>query len=314
MGISSCLLGNEVRFDGGHKRHSYITGTLSHYFDFTPLCPEVGAGLGTPRPTIHLLRVTSGDIRAVETRNPDADHTDALAAYSKQVMGHLQGVAGYILKKDSPSCGMERVRVYHADKPKSPPERKGQGIFASILHEHFPLLPVEEEGRLGDPILRENFIERVYIYHRWQQMLANQPEVADLVAFHSDHKYILMAHDQGIARELGQLVASAGTAEDFTALAGQYVQLMMTALGKRVSRGQHANVLMHLMGYLKNHLDAGDRQEMLDMIHQYRQGFLPLIVPITLLKHHFRKYPQPYIERQYYLSPHPGELMLRNQL
>lgn len=313
IGISSCLLGQEVRYDGGHKRDGYITGTLGLYFDFVPLCPEMGAGLGVPRPTMHLVR-RAGDIRAVNIKQPEVDNTEALAGFLDTVRPQLQAVHGYILKKNSPSCGMERVKVYNPDKGNVPPERDGVGIFASRLKTAFPLLPVEEEGRLCDPVLRENFIGRVFVYHRWQQLQASGMKPADLVDFHSDHKYILMAHDQDIARELGQMVAQVGSTPDFAALANAYIHLLMTALEKWVSRGQHANVLMHLMGYLKNDLDSEDRQELLETIHQYRNGYLPLIVPITLLKHHFRRHPQPYIGRQHYLNPHPGELMLRNQL
>ncbi|MBO0615404.1 YbgA family protein [Thiothrix fructosivorans] len=313
IGISACLVGEQVRFDGGHKRDGYIMGTLGLYFDFVPLCPEVGAGLGVPRQTMHLVR-KDGTVRAINTKDASIDHTDALAAYTHAAVLQLQGIHGYILKKNSPSCGMERVKVYSLENRNVPPERDGIGIFARGLREQFPLLPIEEEGRLCDPVLRENFIQRVFIYHRWQQLQAAELKPADLVAFHADHKYILMAHDQDMVRELGQLVARAGVTEDLPHLANDYLHLMMATLEKRVSRGQHANVLMHLMGYLKNALDGEDRQELLETIHQYRTGYVPLIVPITLLKHHFRRHPQPYIERQHYLNPHPRELMLRNQL
>ncbi len=313
IGVSSCLLGQEVRYDGGHKRDPYITNVLGQFFDFVPLCPEAGAGLGIPRPTMRLVRLPQG-IRAVEIKHPDVDHSDVLSSYIDQVIPQLQTVSGYILKKNSPSCGMERVKVYHPDKPNLPPERDGVGLFARSLRERFPLLPVEEEGRLCDPVLRENFIERVFVYQRWRELEAVGMTAADLVNFHSDHKYVLMAHDQHNSRALGQLVAQAGSTEDFPALAQAYITQLMAALEKRVSRGHHANVLMHLMGYLKKHLDEDDRAELLDSIHEYRQGYLPLLVPITLLKHHFRRYPQPYIERQHYLNPHPGKLMLRNQL
>lgn len=313
IGISACLIGEQVRFDGGHKRDGYITGTLGLYFDFVPLCPEVGAGLGVPRQTMHLVR-KDGTVRALNTKDASIDHTAALARYTDTAMPQLQGLHGFILKKNSPSCGMERVKVYALENRNVPPERDGVGIFAQGLRGQFPLLPIEEEGRLCDPVLRENFIQRVFVYHRWQQLQAAGIKPADLVTFHADHKYILMAHDQDMARELGQLVARAGASEDLPRLANDYLHLMMATLAKRVSRGQHANVLMHLMGYLKNALDTEDRQELLETIHQYRTGYVPLIVPITLLKHHFRRHPQPYIERQHYLNPHPRELMLRNQL
>jgi uncharacterized protein YbgA (DUF1722 family)/uncharacterized protein YbbK (DUF523 family) len=313
IGVSACLIGQEVRFDAGHKRDPYITNVLGQYFDFVPLCPEVGVGLGIPRPTIHLIR-RDDTIRAVNVKNETIDHTDALGAYIHTVIPQVQDVCGYILKKNSPSCGMERVKVYNPDKPKLPPERDGVGIFAQGLREHFPLLPIEEEGRLCDPVLRENFIERVFVYHRWRSLVAGGLTPAKLVDFHADHKYILMAHDQHNAKQLGQLVAQAGTAADFPQLMATYIQLLMAALEKRVTRGHHANVLMHLMGYLKTQLDGEDRAELLETIHDYRSGYVPLVVPITLLKHHFRRHPNAYIERQHYLNPHPGKLMLRNQL
>lgn len=313
IGISACLLGHEVRYDGGHKRDIYITNTLDQYFEFVPLCPEVAVGMGIPRPPIHLVRQADG-IRALEVKNASIDHTDKLEHYLDSVMPQVEQVCGYILKKNSPSCGMERVKVYNPERPHSPPDRDGVGIFARTLQACFPLLPLEEEGRLCDPVLRENFIGRVFVYQRWKELEASGLTPASLVNFHSSHKYLLMAHDQTNARELGQMVAQAGNADNLRQLAEAYIRLLMESLSKRVSRGQHANVLQHLMGYLKTHLDVGDREELLDTILQYQQGYVPLIVPITLLKHHFRRHPQPYIERQYYLTPHPGELMLRNQL
>ncbi len=315
IGISSCLVGQAVRYDGSHKRDAYITQTLGQYFDFIAFCPEVSIGLGIPRPTIHLVRQNNAaPIRAVNVKDASIDHTASLSTVIERIKPQLCNVSGYILKKSSPSCGMERVKVYDLAKPNLPPDRDGVGLFAASLKQHFPLLPVEEEGRLCDPILRENFIERVFVYHRWQTLLRAGLSASELVNFHADHKYILMAHDQDIARELGQMIAQVGATAELTQLAEAYIALMMTALEKRVTRGRHANVLMHLMGYLKSHIDALDREELLDTIHQYREGYVPLIVPITLLKHHFRRHPQPYIERQHYLTPHPSELMLRNQV
>lgn len=314
VGVSACLVGQEVRYDGSHKRDGYITGTLGQYFDFVPLCPEVGAGLGIPRPTVRLVR-REGEIRAVQVKAPAIDHTEALARYlDAAVAEKIAGVCGYILKKNSPSCGMVRVKVYDETKPNLPPERDGVGLFAKALQTRFPLLPMEEEGRLCDPVLRENFISRVFVYQRWQALLAAGLTPARLVGFHADHKYLLMAHDQTSARQLGQKVAQVGTVVDLVAWAEDYITLLMASLQKRVTRGRHANVLMHLMGYLKADLDALDREELLDTIQQYRSGYVPLVVPLTLLKHHFRRHPQPYVGRQYYLSPHPGALMLRNQL
>ena len=313
IGISSCLIGREVRFDGSHKRDGRIVQSLGEYFEFLPFCPEVGIGLGVPRPPIHLIR-NGQSLAAVNIKDHSLDHTLSLQQYAQSVVLPLQNVSGFILKKNSPSCGMERVKVYNSNKPNLPPERNGIGIFAQQLQQLLPLLPLEEEGRLCDPILRENFIGRVYVYHRWQTLNTIQLTPARLVNFHADHKYIFMAHDQHQAKILGNLVAQAGVSENLTVLAQDYIRIVMQMLAKPVSRGQHSNVLYHLLGYLRNHLDAQDRQEMVELIEQYQTGLVPLIVPITLLKHHFKHHPQPYIERQHYLNPHPGELMLRNLL
>ena len=309
VGISSCLLGQEVRFDGGHKRDSYVMGTLSDYFNFVPFCPEAAVGLGIPRQPIRLVR-RGEKIRAVGVRTPELDPTDDLAAFANRTASQLGYISGYILKNASPSCGMERVKVYNE---KGMPERIGVGIYAKVLMEKLPLLPVEEEGRLGDAVLRENFIERVFVYHRWQQLMSDGLRPHDLVEFHSDHKYLILAHNQETYRQLGRMVAEAGEA-DLTQLAADYVATLMTALKQPATPRQHVNVLQHLLGYLKEHLDETDREEMVETIAQYRQGLLPLIVPITLIRHHFRRHPDPYVMRQYYLSPHPKELMLRNRI
>lgn len=315
VGISSCLLGQAVRFNGGHKKDKYIVQTLGEYFDFQPLCPEVGAGLGIPRPTIRLIRDSEdAPLRAVESSQQEQDHTAALVSYTESIIDRIRPLSGYILKKDSPSCGMERVKVYRTDQPKSPPQREGAGIFARMVHEHYPNLPMEEEGRLCDPVLRENFIERVFSYHRWQQLEQSGITPAKLVDFHSNHKYSIMAHSQQAVRELGQLVAGAGKSEDFPALCAQYIDRFMSVMALRVNRGRHTNVLQHLMGYVSDAIDADDRAELVDTLSRYQQGYVPLIVPLTLLNHHFRKHPHAYIERQHYLNPHPQELMLRNQL
>lgn len=307
IGISSCLLGQEVRFDRGHKRDSYINGTLGLYFDFVPVCPEMAIGLGTPREPIRLVG-DAKDPRAVGTRNADRDVTDALRQYGRHMGGTLSFVSGYLLKRASPSCGMERVKVY---EPHGMPAKQGVGIYAKALMEVQPLLPVEEEGRLGDPVLRENFIERVFVYHRWQRVMASGITAAKLVDFHSDHKLLIMAHSQETYKQLGQLIAQAGS-QSLEDLTQRYISVLMNALKVRVKRKQHVNVLQHLLGYLKTSLDTADKAELLESFEAYRNGLLPLIVPLTLLKHHFRKNPNPYIQRQVYLSPHPAELMLRN--
>lgn len=309
IGISSCLLGQPVRYDGGHKRNAYITQTLGPHFELVPLCPELAIGLGVPRPPIRLV-AADGTTRARGVDDPTVDVTEPLAAYGREIAAGNGRLSGYILKKNSPSCGMERVKVYGSG---AAPVRSGTGIYAAALMAALPLMPVEEEGRLMDPALRENFVERVFVYDRWQRLAAGGLSVAALVDFHTDHKFSILAHDESRYRELGRLVAGARQ-DNLTELAPSYIGLVMQALAQRATRKRHANVLMHVMGYLKSHLDAGDKAELLEIIDQYRRGQVPLIVPITLLRHHLRRFPDPYIDRQYYLRPHPDELMLRNSL
>ncbi|HDP88793.1 MAG TPA: DUF1722 domain-containing protein [Thioalkalivibrio sp.] len=309
VGISSCLLGEEVRFDGGHKRDAYVVGTLSEYFDFVPVCPEEAIGLGTPREPIRLVQKADG-VHVVGVKTVTRDVTEALRAYGEKMAGRMTDISGYILKRASPSCGMERVKVY---TEAGMPVTTASGKYAEAFMQAQPLLPVEEEGRLGDPVLRENFIVRVFVYHRWQTLVTHGLTAQALIDFHTDHKYLLMAHDQNAYREMGRLVAQAGN-RPLDELANDYVTALMTALRTRATRRQHVNVLQHLFGYVSKHVDAADRAEMIEIIDHYRDGLVPLIVPITLLKHHFRRHPDPYIERQVYLSPHPKELMLRNLL
>lgn len=306
VGISSCLLGQPVRFDGGHKLDSYIVGTLTAYFDFKPFCPEVAIGLGTPRPTIQLARVNN-EIRSIGVKNPEFDVTSQLSDYANQQKPLHSELCGYILKKDSPSCGMERVKVYINGQP----QKTGIGIYAEQIMRNNPLLPVEEEGRLGDPKLRENFIQRVYVLHRWRQLLAEGITPSGLTRFHARHKLIIMSHDNYV--ELGQLLANV-TKTNVVEIADRYIVQLMINLKKVAHRKNHVNVLQHIQGYLKNELAADDKAELCEIIERYRQGEIPLIVPITLLKHHFRKSPDPYIEDSYYMSPYPQELQLINNL
>ncbi len=304
VGISSCLIGDNVRFDGGHKRDAYIVGTLSHYFDFRPFCPEMGIGLSTPRPTMHLIKKECA-VRCVVIKNPDHDVTDRLHDYAQQ-QDHSD-LCGYIVKKDSPSCGMERVRVYAGEVP----FREGVGIYTQNMMQNYPLLPVEEEGRLGDAGLRENFIQRIYVLYRWKRLLAEGLNLQALTRFHARHKLIIMSH--GDYRSLGQLLASA-TKDNIVDIAEQYILQVMTLLKNVVNRSNHVNVLQHIQGYLKKELSADDKAELCELIERYRHGEIPLIVPITLLKHHFRNSPDAYIEESYYMSPYPQELQLINQL
>lgn len=306
IGISSCLLGEEVRFDGGHKRDSYITGTLSRYFEFHPFCPEVGIGMSIPRPPIHLIK-KDDKIRCVGIKDPSTDFTEKLLDYAERQKPLHSELCGYILKKDSPSCGMERVKIFSNNMP----ARKGTGIFAGQMIRNNPLLPVEEEGRLGDPQLRENFIQRVYVFYRWKILRSEGVSADRLIDFHARHKLIIMS--RGDYRGLGQLLANQKN-DNLLQVADEYIRQLMKILKKVATRKQHVNVLQHIQGYLKKELSSDDKLELCDVIERYRHGEIPLIVPLTLLKHHFRKCPDPYIENSYYMSPYPQELQLINQL
>lgn len=308
IGISSCLLGEEVRYDGGHKHNPYITETLGEYFGFIPFCPEVDIGLGVPREPIHLIKV-DGETRCVGTRSEGLDVTERLIRSADEQQAWQQGICGYILKNSSPSCGMERVRQYCNGSV----ERTGVGVYAHRMMRNFPNLPVEEEGRLGDPVLRENFIQRVFIYHRWVRLVAAGLDWGALTGFHARHKLILMSHDQDMARGLGRDLSESAS-KDMPGYADEYITRMMAILRIRATRGNHVNVLQHIQGYLKKHLDREDKRELSESIEQYRLGYLPLIVPITLLRHHFLKYPDAYIDQSYYMHPHPRELMLLNSV
>jgi len=306
IGISSCLLGENVRYDGGHRLDAYITGTLGEYFEFHPFCPEMGIGLGAPRPTLHLVKIDHA-VRCIGIKNPDWDVTEPLRAYAEQQETLHANLCGYVLKKNSPSCGMERVKVYNDGQPRA----DGVGIYAEEMMRLNPLLPVEEEGRLGDPGLRENFIQRVYVLHRWKAMLEEGLTASSLTRFHARHKLIIMSHDD--YRDLGQLLAGL-TKANLAQVADQYITQLMTTLKKPATRKGHVNVLQHIQGYLKKDLCSDDKTELCEVIERYRNGYVPLIVPLTLLKHHFRKSPDPYIEESYYISPYPQELQLVNQL
>ncbi len=310
LGISSCLVGAEVRFDGQHKRDAYITGTLGQFFEFVPVCPEVAIGLGIPRQPIRLVKV-GDDIRVRGVRSPELDVGDALRGYGTHMATELADLSGYLVKGRSPSCGMERLKVY--DEQGITLKLKGTGFFTQAFRAGQPLLPVEEEGRLGDPALRENFIERVFVFQRWRDLMREGLSPARLVEFHTRHKLLLLAHNQAAYRRLGRQVAQVGT-QPLAPLAEAYAAELMTALARIATPPQHVNVLHHLMGYLHEQLDREDRQELVETIADYRRGWVPLIVPITLLKHHFRRHPHPYVAGQWYLSPYPAELMLRNRV
>ena len=308
IAISSCLLGQPVRFDGGHKYDAWINQTLGEYFEYFPVCPEAGIGLGTPRPPIRLVKIDN-NIRARGVKDPDIDVTDQLQEYARlQNEKLMPNMSGYILKKQSPSCGMERVKVYLNDMPNA----KGTGIYADQIMQLNPMMPFEEEGRLGDPVLRECFVERVFIFDRIRQ-LSNNLSVQALTNFHAQHKFSIMSHNQDTMRSLGKLLANT-SGKNLHDVFNEYATTLMKALKKPATRKNHVNVLQHIQGFLKVKLDADDKAELNETIEQYYHSVVPLIVPVTLLKHHFRKAPDPYISESFYMQPYPEQLSLRNKI
>jgi uncharacterized protein YbgA (DUF1722 family)/uncharacterized protein YbbK (DUF523 family) len=310
LGISSCLLGENVRFDGGHKLDPFLTDTLGQYVEYVPVCPEVECGFGIPRESFRLVG-DPGNPRLVTTRT-HVDHTERMHQWARRRVQELEKeeLCGYIFKSGSPSSGMERVKVYDRN---GVPAKVGVGIFARIFMEHFPLLPVEEEGRLHDPKLRENFIERIFTLKRWRETTAQKQSLGILVDFHTRHKLLILSHSTETHRAMGKLVAE-GKEIPLKTLYEKYQTLLMQALQLITTAKKNANVLQHMLGYFKDRLSPDEKQEVLEIIDQYRQGLFPLIVPLTLMNHYVRKYDQPYLKEQYYLNPHPVELQLRNHV
>jgi uncharacterized protein YbgA (DUF1722 family)/uncharacterized protein YbbK (DUF523 family) len=308
LGISSCLLGEAVRWNGGHKLDRFLTDTLGQYVEYVPVCPEVECGFGIPRETFRLVG-DPGDPHLVTSRT-NVDHTDRMKAWARKRVSELEkeDLCGFIFKSDSPSSGMERVKVYNS---KGMPEKKGVGVFARAFMEHFPLIPVEEDGRLHDPKLRENFIEQIFALKRWRETLAQKRSLGNLVDFHTRHKLLILSHSPNHFREMGKLVA-AGKQLAIAELYAQYEGLLIEALRLKTTVKKNANVLQHIMGYFKKNITADEKQEMLEIIEHYHSGDVPLIVPVTLLNHYVRKYNQPYLKQQIYLNPHPLALKLRN--
>ncbi|MBF0294636.1 MAG: DUF523 and DUF1722 domain-containing protein [Magnetococcales bacterium] len=306
IGVSQCLLGDEVRFDGGHKRDGYITGMLGTVFCLVPVCPEVEAGFGIPRESMRL----EGDPatpRLISHRTR-RDLTRPLVETCESIVARLAGadLHGFVLKGNSPSCGMEKVRV---QRDAGLPDGKGIGLFARRLRTAMPLLPVTEEGRLGDAALRENFITRIFVHHRWQTLL-QEPSARELVAFHSRHKFLLMAHSPVHMRRMGQLIGN--MTKDNLPPWEAYGALLMEAMGRLATPGKHVDAILHMMGFLKKHLTNDEKAEMLELLTAYKKGDLPRLVPITLLNHHVRQFDLPYLAEQWYLQPHPLELRLCN--
>lgn len=317
IGISRCLLGDEVRWDGGHKRDGFLVGTFGRYVEWVPVCPEVESGLPVPRETLRLVRSPYGGVpvNGIPVRlifPSGGDWTDEMAGWAATRVRHLEAerLDGYILKKDSPSCGMTRVKIYGDTGPS---ERTGRGLFAEALLARMPDLPVEEEGRLNDPRLRENFVERVFAYRRLKALFTGRWTVGDLVRFHTAHKLTLLAHRPEAYRALGRLVAEA-KALPRDEVRATYTHDFMAAMAVVATPARHANVLRHMLGHLRGKTDEAARDEILGLIDEHRRGLVPLIVPLTLLRHYVRRAKVAYLEGQTYLEPHPRELALRNHV
>jgi uncharacterized protein YbgA (DUF1722 family)/uncharacterized protein YbbK (DUF523 family) len=311
LGISTCLLGENVRYDGGHKLDRFLVGTLGQYVEWVPVCPEVEIGLPIPRESLRLV----GDPEAprLVTLKSGQEYTERMQTWAKERLEQLAEtrIYGFIFKKGSPSSGLYRVKVYTEN---GMPSHIGTGIFAREVMKRFPLLPLEEEGRLHDMHLRENFFDRVFAYYRWTNLLEENPTPGGLVKFHTAHKLTLMAHNPSHYQEMGRLVAQAGSLR-WEELAAQYGQYLMEGLSVMTSPGKHANVLQHVMGFLKDRLSREDKAELLATIEDYRRELVPLIVPLTLLQHHLRRQPVPdWVHQQVYLNPYPKELLLRNHV
>lgn len=310
IGVSSCLLGQKVRYDGGHKRDSFIADLLARFVEFVPLCPEMEIGLGAPRDSIHLAEI-DGDVRLVNPKT-GRDLTDDMTEWTHRRLTLLEKkpLSGFVLKKDSPSCGMERVRVHHDG---TPPTKEGVGLFAKMLIRRWPTLPVEEDGRLNDPRLRENFIERVFAYHRLERFFGASWTVGDLVRFHTAEKLLLMAHEPAGYQELGRLVANA-KGKPPVSFATAYRARFMDALKHLATARRHVNVLSHAAGYLRDVATAEERQELHSVIDDFQRELVPLVAPIVLLRTFVRTKNITYLEGQTYLYPHPKEMMLRNHV
>lgn len=309
VGISACLLGDNVRFDGGHKRCAFATEDLAPFIRYEPACPEMAIGLPTPRPALRLTE-NGDDLPALCFSNGKGDPvTEAMQSYAEKRVSALHHLCGYIVCAKSPSCGMERVRVYQADNNNN--RKEGVGVFTRELMAQMPWLPVEEDGRLHDPVLRENFVERIYTLHEFNELWRSGLTRGKLMAFHSRYKLSLLAHSQPEYREMGRFVAAMADWSSLEEYAFEYRQRLMDLLKNQATRGNHTNVLMHVQGYFRPQLTAKQRQELTSLIEHYRQGMQPLLAPITLLKHYMAEYPDAYLAQQRYFEPYPEALRLR---
>lgn len=308
LGISSCLLGNRVRYDGQHKLDHFLADVFGEHVDWVPVCPEVECGLPVPREAMRLVG-NPEDPRLVTIRTR-VDHTDRMKKWAARRIRELdkEDLCGFVFKSRSPSSGMKSVKVYN---DAGMPSQSGVGIFARAFMDRFPLLPVEDEGRLNDALLRENFIERIFAFHRWKQFRRSGATVSGLIRFHTAHKLLVMAHSPKHYQSIGKLVADA-KALPKGALFDEYSWILFEALALPATNRKHTNVLQHMMGYFKKQLTADEKAELVDLITSYHAGMVPLIVPMTLMNHYVRKYDEPYLKGQIYLNPHPSELKLRN--
>ena len=308
LGISRCLLGDNVRWNGGHTIDHFLVETLGQFVEYVPVCPEVEIGLSVPREPLRL--VGSPESPRLMTQKTGIDMTGRMLTWARKRLKELEkeNLCGYIFKTKSPSSGMQRIKVYNE---KGGAVRSGVGIFARAFMDHFPHLPVEDEGRLHDVGLRENFIVRVFTYYRWRSAIEAAPAAATVVAFHTRNKLLFMAHHPEIARQLGKLTANT-RALPLEKFLSTYQTLMMNCLEYKSTTRKNANVLYHMLGFFKKQLEAEEKQELVEIIEHYRLEFVPLVVPLTLFTHYVRKYQQPYLKDQYYLNPHPLELKLRN--
>ncbi len=308
VGISQCLLGAQVRYDGTGAPSSFPARALDGLFEYHTICPEVGIGMSVPRDPIRLVG-SAADYRVVGVRDPAIDKTDELQRYALDKLPALEQLAGYIFMHNSPSCGLHRVKVYGSAS--GPPVRNGRGAYAAEITRHLPQLPVEDAGRLFDEVLRENFVSQTFAYAHWQRVVADLT-AARLIEFHSRYKYLLMAHSQVAYREAGRLLSD--LSGDLPASAAAYIGVLMQGLRQPANRAGHANVLAHLQGYLKRHIDSASRRELAALIDEYRRGEQPLLAPMALLRHHFGRHPDPYVLAQTYLEPHPNRAGLRRTL
>ena len=309
LGVSACLLGEYVRYDGGHAHDRFLTDTLGQFVEYVPVCPEVECGMPVPREAVRL--VGSPDSPRLMTVKTGIDHTERMRSWAEKRLESLEAddLCGFIFKSKSPSSGMKRVKVY----TDAGVTKTGVGIWARMFMEHFPLLPVEDEGRLHDPGIRENFIERIFVFMRWRELIGQGATPGRLIDFHTRHKLLVMAHSPQAYRALGKLIAEVKT-YDTARFISEYITLLTAALKLAATAKKNVNVLNHLMGYFRKQLSTDEKQELIECIESYYRRFVPLIVPVTLINHYVRKYGQTYLANQYYLNPHPIELALRNHV